>query len=269
MFTWDAWKRERDCILRGEKRGYYRNQLVVSKRVFVLLAGLVNVVLGIILTVTYLRLWQVALPYPKSGTFVRSLPIGRSGDYKMYIQLSGFYQTYLRYTKSISTNQLKGKATQDIDSCDPLERDNSKIIYPCGLIANSFFQDDFRIEGSRISAQDITWESERDLIKPTTYSFGQIVAPPLWTPYTKVPDLSKNYRLINWLSLAPFPTFRKLYGRVSLKRGVHTLTIKASYPFGTKAVVFSETSWAGTRNLFLSIFMISLGATMCTFFILT
>lgn len=237
----------------------------LNKNTFVLCVGLVNVALGALLTFTYARLHQVTIEYPQNGTLSYNFDIGKSSEYNMYIQLSNFYQTYLKYAKSISIKQLKGEATEDVRSCNPLATESSRIIYPCGLIANSFFQDSFNIENQALNVDDITWPSEKSLIKPTKYKLDQISAPPLWRPYTEVPDLSRNYWLINWLTLAPFPAFRKLYGKVSLEKGRHILNIESSYPFGSKAVVFCETSWAGTRNLFLSIVMIFAGIVISVF----
>ncbi|KAL0263921.1 UNVERIFIED_CONTAM: hypothetical protein PYX00_011236 [Menopon gallinae] len=269
MFIHDFLEKEKRAILQRRKSGVYRSQMNINRKTFVLGVGLLNVALGTILAFTYARLHQVTIEYPQRGTLSYSLDIKRSAEYNMYIQLSGFYQTYLKYAKSISISQLKGEATEDIRSCDPLSRDASKIIYPCGLIANSLFQDGFRIENQALDVDNITWPSEKSLIKPTRYRFEQITAPPLWTPYTEVPDLSRNYWLANWLTLAPFPSFRKLYGKVFLEKGRHMLNIESSYPFGSKAVVFSEPSWAGTKNLFLCSVMILAGVLISAFSFVT
>jgi len=58
-------------------------------------------------------------------------------------RLTNFYQNHRQYVKSFNSDQLLGKAV-DIGSiqstCDPLGRAaNNKIIYPCGLIANSVY----------------------------------------------------------------------------------------------------------------------------------
>lgn len=265
MFIHDFLEREKRAILQRKKRGVYRSQMNINKKTFILCVGLVNVALGTLLAFTYARLHQVTIEYSQSGSLSYSFDVGRASEYNMYIQLSNFYQTYLKYAKSISIDQLKGEAVEDVSSCDPLATESSKIIYPCGLIANSLFQDRFSIENHRLNVDDITWPSEKTLIKPTKYRFEQITAPPLWKPYKNVPDLSDDNWLANWFAIAPFPTFRKLYAKVFLERGRHTLNIESSYPFGSKAVVFSETSWAGVRNLFLSTAMILLGAAACAF----
>lgn len=265
MFIHDFLERERRAILQRKKQGIYRSQMNMNKKTFILCVGLVNVVLGILLAFTYARLHQVTIGYTQSGPLRYNFDVGRTSEYNMYIQLSNFYQTYLRYAKSISISQLRGEAVEDVSSCDPLATESSKIIYPCGLIANSLFQDSFSIENHELNVDDITWPSEKSLIKLTKYRLEQITAPPLWQPYNEVPDLSNNNWLANWFAIAPFPTFRKLYARVFLERGRHALNIESSYPFGSKAVVFCETSWAGVKNLFLSTMMILLGVIACAF----
>jgi hypothetical protein len=61
----------------------------------------------------------------------------------VYYELDNFYQNHRRYVKSRSDAQLKGgnnfpnAATTD---CDPLKKAaNGKLLWPCGLIANSMF----------------------------------------------------------------------------------------------------------------------------------
>ncbi len=61
----------------------------------------------------------------------------------LYYRLTNFYQNHRRYVKSLSAPQLKGVdvAKNSLGDCAPLiGPDNSDLIYyPCGLIANSFF----------------------------------------------------------------------------------------------------------------------------------
>jgi hypothetical protein len=62
----------------------------------------------------------------------------------IYYKLTNFFQNHRRYVKSLDTKQLQGTAVSAKDlnngNCKPLATDSSgKIIYPCGLIANSIF----------------------------------------------------------------------------------------------------------------------------------
>lgn len=259
----DLWEDEKGCILRREKKGSYKSDVWITRSLSMLALGLVNVVFGALLTFQYLDLHQTVIKYAGEGTFSHDFFVATPGEYKVYIQLSNFYQNYLNYTKSISIDQLKGKPTTNVKVCSPLGTQGDKIIYPCGLIANSFFQDGLYIDNKPVDARNITWGSEKNLVKRTEYKIGDIVAPPAWMPYKAVPDLSQNYRFINWITLSPFPTFRKLYGKAYLQRGNHKLKVRSWYPYGNKAVVVSEVGWAGARNLFLSILMLATGCGLC------
>ena len=52
------------------------------------------------------------------------------------------FQNHRRYVKSRNDNQLAGTiytSTGDLSACDPLASRGGKILHPCGLIAQSFF----------------------------------------------------------------------------------------------------------------------------------
>lgn len=60
----------------------------------------------------------------------------------LYYELSNFYQNHRRYVKSKSEEQLTGTvftSTGGLADCDPLRSRNGKVLHPCGLIAQSYF----------------------------------------------------------------------------------------------------------------------------------
>jgi hypothetical protein len=62
----------------------------------------------------------------------------------VYYQLSNFYQNHRRYVKSYYKSQLLGcksgcTETELKKACDPLSKNGSLTLNPCGLIANSLF----------------------------------------------------------------------------------------------------------------------------------
>jgi hypothetical protein len=66
----------------------------------------------------------------------------------LYYKLTNFYQNHRRYVKSLDSNQLKGKfvSAKDLNNgdCKPLAvASNGRPIYPCGLVANSFFNGEY------------------------------------------------------------------------------------------------------------------------------
>ena len=61
----------------------------------------------------------------------------------LYYKLTNFYQNHRRYVKSLDQNQLRGDFVSADKlrggDCKPLGANGDQAIYPCGLIANSFF----------------------------------------------------------------------------------------------------------------------------------
>lgn len=67
----------------------------------------------------------------------------------VHYELFNFYQNYRRYYNSFDQYQLFGSLTQDIvsaEQCDPLNIIGGLKINPCGLIANTLFNDVIKLE---------------------------------------------------------------------------------------------------------------------------
>lgn len=153
----------------------------------------------------------------------------------LYYRLTNFYQNHRRYVKSLDTDQLKGKALSNSSiggsSCDPIRRDaNGKAYYPCGLIANSLFNDTLNSpiavnlaggqpgETYRMSNKSIAWSTDASLYKKTKYTNDQVSPPPNWhdrypdgyTDENPIPDLSTYEEFQVWMRTAGLPTFSKL-----------------------------------------------------------
>ena len=206
----------------------------------------------------------------------------------IYYQLNGFYQNHRRYVKSKSDDQLNGKdiskaAMQDSQDCDPAvtngEMNKNKSVtgddlnpddlaIPCGLIAKSYFNDDFK-EWQIIQVdedfdtpinfnpdcKDIAWKADKEL------------------KYKNV-DLKKQWinmedeHFIVWMRPAGLPNFRKLWGRIKdrdLKKG-SKVKVKVYDNFdvssfnGQKYLILSTVNAFGGKNSFLGISYIVLGS---------
>jgi len=150
-----------------------------------------------------------------------------------YYRLTNFYQNHRRYVKSLDTSQLQGVAVSsdaiDKGSCTPLRlAPNGKPYYPCGLIANSLFNDTFhspiRVGGANnqtytMTDKGISWDSDKALYGPTKYKVDEIAVPPNWEKrwangsYTvdhPPPNLKDDEAFQVWMRTAGLPTFSKL-----------------------------------------------------------
>ena len=169
-----------------------------------------------------------------------------------YYRLTNFFQNHRRYVKSLDTNQLLGQAvpngTVSGGTCDPLQLSaTGKAYYPCGLIANSLFNDSFEsprgvggIGNFSMSDVGIAWSSDRNLYGKTAYAPQDVAVPPGWqlrwgpdgyTPENPPPDLSTYEAFQVWMRTAGLPTFSKLALRNDqdvMSKGVYQIDILSS-----------------------------------------
>ena len=175
-----------------------------------------------------------------------------------YYRLTNFYQNHRRYVKSLDTDQLLGTAvpasTISSGSCDPLRLDPSgKPYYPCGLIANSLFNDTFTSpvmlnlqnnsgsnETYTMTDQGIAWSTDAALYGVTKYNLNEIAVPPNWylrwgpEGYTEdhpPPNLAQDEAFQVWMRTAGLPAFSKLARRndnQTMKSGRYQVDIQMS-----------------------------------------
>ena len=157
----------------------------------------------------------------------------------LYYQLSNFYQNHRRYVKSFDQDQLSGHFRSNTSisgsDCDPLQLDpdTGKAYYPCGLIANSLFNDTFsspvllntignndQSATYQMTNKGIAWDSDKDLYGTTHYNYSQVVPPPYWRE--RYPEYSDNFPFPKlhedeafqvWMRTAGLPFFSKLARR--------------------------------------------------------
>ena len=165
-----------------------------------------------------------------------SIPNNLKPPVLLYYRLTNFYQNHRRYVKSLNSDQLKGtnKPESSLGACDPLQQNsgNKLIYYPCGLIANSQFNDTFgmplqlNVHDSNLqnrtynmTTDGIAWSSDTEkLYGPTQYDYTQITPPPNWflryqdgyTSNGTVPNLKEDLPFQVWMRTAGLPNFSKL-----------------------------------------------------------
>ncbi|WVQ96547.1 hypothetical protein IAU59_003652 [Kwoniella sp. CBS 9459] len=200
----------------------------------------------------------------------------------LYYKLTNYYQNHRRYVMSLDTSQLKGdiKSASDIDSgdCKPITSQDGKPYYPCGLIANSVFNDTFgpvvllnpqngeQNQTYNFTEKGIAWGgiAKNYAASPDYSSPTDVLPPPNWAlryPNGYVdglPNLREDEHFQIWMRIAALPTFRKLWARNDdevMTQGRYRLVAYMNYPVkqfsGTKSVVISTVSWIGGKQPFL------------------
>ncbi|KAH9380682.1 hypothetical protein HPB48_014604 [Haemaphysalis longicornis] len=214
------------------------------------------------------------------------LPADFQHTVHVYYGLTNYYQNFRLYVSSRDDQQLLGHPQVARYPCKPLDVDprNNFTIFPCGLVANSLFNDTFRLKykngpGGRpldvpLSFDNISWPSDltRKFHNPEKWDPAGTVKPPNWEmPVHQLRHGLQNEAFIVWMRTAALPSLRKLYGRVErtgffsekVPQGEYILEIHYRYPVvvfeGTKRLILSNASWMGSRNPFVAISYFAVG----------
>lgn len=216
-----------------------------------------------------------------------TLPSELNPPVLFYYRLTNFYQNHRRYVQSLDESQLAGnvRTKSQLDGtreCSPLLANAAgKPYYPCGLIANSMFNDSFtspvllNVAGGSGSSSEtyvmttegIAWNSDRKRYGKTKYTPDQVVPPPNWVDrygenYTveTIPDLTNWGEFHVWMRTAGLPMFSKLARRNDkdvMMAGTYQVNITDNFPVrgyaGTKSMVISTSTVMGGKNPFLGI----------------
>ncbi|XP_076857540.1 transmembrane protein 30C [Brachyhypopomus gauderio] len=292
--------------------------------------SLVCVLLGIWLLITVQNTYQLKVDYtngscnkcfemrkyPTNATencvctvsFV--LPKAFPGDVFFYYGLINFHQNLRRYMASRDDAQLVGRKTSlkaPSTYCDPFAYSDTGLpAAPCGAVANSKFNDSFRLvhhplDGPAVPIplhrKGIAWYTDKNIkfhnppTNTTIQGAFQGTAPPLYwqKPVYNLDPVDPNNNgfinddLIVWMRAAAFPNFKKLYGILNrghalfsrgLPAGNYSIDIAYNFPVqyfqGRKEVVVSTVTWFGGQNYFLPIaYLVSSGVIFTAAIILT
>lgn len=152
-----------------------------------------------------------------------------------YYGLSNYFQNHRRFAGSRDEDQLRGaRDRRPSKECEPFRftatNENSAPIVPCGVLANSLFNDTFTLQSSSqtvpLSYDDIAWPTDKtyffrnpgesletwykDFTHPPNWKYN------IWNIENMMPGKRgfENEGLMVWLRAGAFPSFRKLYARI-------------------------------------------------------
>ena len=263
---------------------------ITSTTIIFFCFGIVFIILGIIILIFSNKIEEISFRYDDyckdKNPCIVTLQVKNDMEKNImvYYQLDGFYQNHRRYVKSKSDDQLNGKdisyqAMKDSQDCDPVITNeemgkaesitgtplvNDEVAIPCGLIAKSFFNDNFKewkltdefgdTQALDVNEKDIAWKADKEL------KYKNIDKSRQWIDMT-------DEHFIVWMRPAGLPNFRKLWGRITdrdLKAGTK-IEVKIENNFdvssfnGKKYLILSTVNAFGGKNSFLGISYIVLG----------
>jgi hypothetical protein len=215
-------------------------------------------------------MFEVKIPYTGSGVVPFTAAQNFTGQLFIYYEIDGVRQNHFLYSPSLNWPQLRGQpyATEaDLASCRPLTKSDRGLIVPCGAVAGSVFNDTFVFSSNfpNITRTGIALPAFRDLFAaPDNGSYG---AEDQWLGEgeyaTLFPDGQTDERFINWMRIAAFSPFRKLWAKSAtiaelIKGEMYSVTIESNFPVmqfeGTKKIVIADVSWVGGKNSFFQVF---------------
>eukprot|EP00405_Crypthecodinium_cohnii_P042710 CAMPEP_0206559476 /NCGR_PEP_ID=MMETSP0325_2-20121206/20417_1 /ASSEMBLY_ACC=CAM_ASM_000347 /TAXON_ID=2866 /ORGANISM="Crypthecodinium cohnii, Strain Seligo" /LENGTH=944 /DNA_ID=CAMNT_0054060985 /DNA_START=14 /DNA_END=2849 /DNA_ORIENTATION=- len=216
---------------------------------------------------------------PNSCTIQVTVPEDMEPPISVVYEVTPFYQNYYSYQASVIFDQLKGTIVSDtyIDTYCTSESTrvtaSGQAIFPCGLVANSVFND--TIEFMEVSMKDddprLTWDSDYDrFANPAEYPDDDAYS---WI-YERYPTVTtkakgvKNRHFVDWMFPSFFGYVRNTYGFIDdkLSQGqTLTMRINASYPVTSleaeKRIVLSTRNGLGGRHSTLGWLLIGSGIT--------
>ncbi len=184
------------------------------------------ILFGIIILVFTSQVKEMIVRYDNNCNFTKKnpcdftipVPEKMKKPIMVYYQINDFSQNHRVYMDSKSDKQLNGEEVKIEDLIESGVCDNAitnedmgrydlpgdEAAFPCGLMAQSYFQDKFiiKMNGQEINVknEDIAYKTDKE-----KYEKNQFDDSKHWTNFT-------DERFMIWMRPSPFPNPRKLWG---------------------------------------------------------
>ena len=203
-----------------------------------------------------------------------SIPETMKKPIYIYYQINDLRQNHRFYMDNKSNKQLKGEEVskedleksndcdgalynKDFDFLDPDKYPEDEVAFPCGLIAKSFFRDNFTLW--QMSGKEINVTTEEIANKKDRNDLSNVgLKDSQWLDVT-------DEHFIIWKRIAPFENPRKLWGKIEgddISSGssvIVTIDDKNYHSF-EKYIILSTRNVFGGKSSFLGILYIVFGA---------
>lgn len=260
--------------------------------IWIAVVGLIFVGFGALLLALANDLTEVRLRYDdtcgdsRTCTVSFTLPTSVSAPVYLYYEINSFYQNYRQLFDSKSYRQLEGLdlPASSLSSCGNIVLnsnintrqsignnflDQGAVVYPCGGMAKSFFNDNFKL--FKMSDGGANTQSFEILLSSKGISYPGDLA-----RFKNLPGTSKlqrqwvdvtDERFVVWMRNNPGSTTKKLWasvGRSVLDPGRYQIEIENNWSSSRykaqKFVILNQVNAFGGKNTFLGNSFISLGA---------
>lgn len=181
-----------------------------------------------------------------------------------WFELYSFYQNHRQYVKSSNVEETNKEVGQFPEDCYPFftNREANKTVsventslspnapvIPCGIAANTFFNDTFAMKNSKgvevyLNTTGISYESRTD------YDIDDVDLSKQWINM-------ENEHFLNWMRLAGLSTFRKLWAHIDqdVEAGQYSIIIQNNYNItvynAQKRIIIGTVSKLGGKNVLL------------------
>jgi hypothetical protein len=159
-----------------------------AKAILYLAFGLIFILFGVLIVIAANKVIEHRKRYDDKGdcdkvggncTIKFDINEHMKGDVFLYYEIENLYQNHRQYSRGLSVGQMLGhnmKKSEVERVCDPIieyddllernrknkEFDKDSVANPCGVIANSFFNDWFYLEDKHIKQHDIAFTRDKD-----------------------------------------------------------------------------------------------------------